>query len=224
MTSKGPEFKKDAFTCPLCHVYARFLWSQTIFSGQEVMNTYLMGRCSHCNQLTFWRHISIGGKGAPGTWFMVYPSQTKKGPAPHSATPTEIAKDYEEARSIAAQSARGAAALLRLIVQKLCAELGEDASNLNGAIGNLVKKGLPAEIQQALDVVRVVGNITPSIPVKSPLAMLKTWPTSFSSWSTSSSRTASPGRHESRRSTTSFLMARRRRSQNGIHERCCGCG
>jgi hypothetical protein len=89
---------------------------------------------------------------------MVYPSQTKKGPASHPASPADIAKDYEEARSIAAQSPRGAAALLRLIVQKLCAELGEDASNLNGAIGNLVRKGLPAEIQQALDVVRVVGN------------------------------------------------------------------
>ncbi len=42
--------------------------------------------------------------------------------------------------------------------QKLVISLGESGDNLNGGIGNLVKKGLRADIQKALDVVRVVGN------------------------------------------------------------------
>ncbi|MGB2808008.1 MAG: DUF4145 domain-containing protein [Sedimentisphaerales bacterium] len=67
-------------------------------------------------------------------------------------------KDYEEAASIYTQSPRGAAALLRLAIQKLCVALGGKGKNINVDIKTLVANGLPEKIQMSLDVVRVIGN------------------------------------------------------------------
>jgi len=79
-------------------------------------------------------------------------------PQPHSDMPADVASDYREAMAVVSESPRAAAALLRLAIQKLCKDLGETGKNINDDIGSLVKKGLPLEVQQALDIVRVIGN------------------------------------------------------------------
>ena len=71
--------------------------------------------------------------------------------------PSSVRTDYEEADAILAKSPRGAGGLLRFAIQNLVIELGEKGSNLNDDIGNLVKKGLRVEVQQGLDIVRVIG-------------------------------------------------------------------
>jgi hypothetical protein len=77
---------------------------------------------------------------------------------PHADLPEDIRHDFEEARSIITRSPRGAAALFRLCVQKLCAHLGESGKNINQDIAALVKKGLNPLVQKSLDAVRVIGN------------------------------------------------------------------
>ena len=90
---------------------------------------------------------------------LVYPHQ-EYGVEPNAEMPEDVKMDFLEAAAIVNTSARGAAALLRLCIQKIVVHLGEKGGNdLNREIGNLVEKGrISAAIQQALDVVRVVGN------------------------------------------------------------------
>jgi hypothetical protein len=88
---------------------------------------------------------------------MVYP-QISPAPLPHEDMPTDVKTDYEEARAIASASPRGAAALLRVAIEKLCVALQAKGKNINEQIGSLVSSGLPVQIQQALDAVRVIGN------------------------------------------------------------------
>jgi hypothetical protein len=105
-----------------------------------------ISKCSECDEIALWMQDVL-----------LLPS-TAEAPPANPDLPKHIRQDYDEAGAILSLSPRGAAALLRLCVQKLCKELGEDGKNINDDIGALVKKGLSVRVQQALDVVRVVGN------------------------------------------------------------------
>lgn len=77
----------------------------------------------------------------------------------HIDLPEDLQQEYDEARAIVEQSPRGAAALLRLCLEKLCAHLtGNDRKSINDNIKDLVAKDLPVRVQQSLDYLRVVGN------------------------------------------------------------------
>lgn len=105
-----------------------------------------ISQCFNCRELATWLHRE-----------MLHPSN---GPSilPNSDLNDDIKRDFNEARSILNLSPRGAAALLRLAVQKLCVQLGETGRNIDTDIASLVKKGLNPKVQQALDIVRVIGN------------------------------------------------------------------
>jgi hypothetical protein len=115
------------------------------YAYNDVENLHL-SECFNCKKVAVWVHKSL-----------VFPSQ-KAGVLPNADLPADLVADFEEARSIVGSSPRGAAALMRLVVQKLCAHLGEKGKNIDEDIASLVAKGLNPLVQKALDVVRVVGN------------------------------------------------------------------
>lgn len=145
-----PDYMKPAFNCPYCNAYSHHIWSKVmvINIGDTGGNTIIghAAYCTHCKELSFWYDKK-----------MIIPS-SGNAPLPNNDLSEDIKKDFEEARSIVNSSPRGAAALLRLCIQKLCKDLGEKGEKINDDISNLVKKGLPIKIQKSLDIVRVIGN------------------------------------------------------------------
>lgn len=165
-----PSIAETAFNCPHCGALTTQTWfacrsaplatakpgtyssngpqlqgTASPYNSQLVNNLHL-SRCFNCKKLAIWLGMD-----------MLYP-QVGDGPDPNPDLPDDIRKDYEEASSILNLSPRGAAALLRLCIQKLCVHLGQPGKNLNSDIKALVEMGLDARVQQALDYVRVVGN------------------------------------------------------------------
>ena len=149
-----PVHGSSGFTCPHCQVWSHQQFLQPSISYldaqrkpvNEGMNEIQVSRCVRCSRYAFWVKTD-----------MVYPLDSTA-PPPTADMPDDVKADYVEARDVVARSPRAAAALLRLAVQRLMPHLGESGKNLNEDIGSMVKKGLPVELQQALDIVRVVGN------------------------------------------------------------------
>ena len=157
MTQKHfpPQINEKQFHCVRCNVYASQYWSQYCwfkfkefsnsmdFSQPDILNSSF---CAHCRKQTLWINNQI-----------IHPN-IDAFIQPHEDIPEDLKKDFDEAVCIVNKSPRGAAALLRLVLQKLMKEVGEKGENINQDISNLVKKGLHPHIQQALDYCRVVGN------------------------------------------------------------------
>ncbi len=145
-----PEVSKKSFTCPHCGTISKqdwwgSYWNKNVYFEHEEKELWI-GKCQNCEKHTLW----INDK-------MYYP-ETGNAPSPNPEMPNSVKVLYLEAASIHTKSPRGAAGLLRLAIQVLCKELGEEGKNINNDIANLVKKGLPEIVQQSLDIVRVTGN------------------------------------------------------------------
>ncbi|WP_207899548.1 DUF4145 domain-containing protein [Rhodovulum adriaticum] len=173
-----PSLDLNAFNCPYCRAFAHQDWfaggarhfarnlplgdifknaaltqrnDPALFNTESsqsclALSSVMFSKCASCHKVTVWVHDRI-----------VFP-QTGEAPAANPDMPDDIRRDYDEASTILDQSPRGAAALIRLAIQKLCKELGQPGKNINDDIGALVRGGLDPRVQQALDAVRVIGN------------------------------------------------------------------
>ncbi|MFW1809996.1 DUF4145 domain-containing protein [Acinetobacter ursingii] len=183
-----PKLGKSNFKCPHCKVVSQQEWfdkcSATTVVEEIVNNTFLnyrssirdyhqeaitkflqrfyqenkkqlpnfipsqfsLSTCLNCLNITLW----IENK-------LVYPKQVFIEPANQDMN-DEIQNLYNEASAIVTESPKGATALLRLALQLLLKQLGKSGKNINNDIKDLVSNGLSPKIQQALDILRVVGN------------------------------------------------------------------
>ena len=146
-----PEYEKTSFNCPVCGAFSHQIWTNMQLRNDG--ESYIAGVsdpkiavCTHCGGMSVWKQTKL-----------IYPN-TGTTPLSNVDMPDDVKADYEEARTILNLSPRGAAALLRLAIQKLCIHLGGKGKDINSDIGLLVKNGLPEKLQRALDSFRVVGN------------------------------------------------------------------
>jgi hypothetical protein len=148
-----PELNLPAFNCAHCHVFSHQEWyfmrsseTKNGYGGQHECREFKVSYCERCEGNTIWYGDSI-----------IFPHNSIVEPA-NLDLPIDVIEDYNEAANVLNLSPRSAAALLRLCIQKLCKHLGEPGNNINNDIKNLVAKGLPPKVQEALDSVRVIGN------------------------------------------------------------------
>lgn len=145
-----PTHGESSFHCIHCGIKAAQYWNELLHHSGSHSYSKVRGLdyniCSHCSKWSFW-YLER----------MIIPCEAPVPPA-HPDLPASCLAEYNEARSIVALSPRAAAALLRLALQKLLIEIGEKGKRIDDDIGSLVAKGLPIEVQQALDYCRVVGN------------------------------------------------------------------
>jgi hypothetical protein len=183
-----PSFKSDKFECPHCNVIAQQYWFDATSASKRVnhviQHTFLnyrakikdyqqetikyfleenkanieadvksvipqafsLATCASCEEITLWIDRAL-----------IYPKKTSL-PQPNSDMDQDIKSLYHEAAIIFVDSPKGATALLRLALQKLLKQIGESGKDINNDIKVLVAKGLSPTIQQALDILRVVGN------------------------------------------------------------------
>ena len=111
-----------------------------------VPQKFSVATCHACGDCTLWIEKA-----------MVYPRTAPVAP-PNPDMNETIASLYNEASAIYGDSPKGASALLRLALQKLMVQIGRPGKNINDDIKKLVADGLSTKIQQALDLLRVVGN------------------------------------------------------------------
>lgn len=155
----APEFKKNSFHCPLCGTYSHMTWNQ--LRNTNSYTKYYESLCSCCEESSLWRvtEYSQGQFGIVAENAELLFPDNGVAALPEDDMPEDVKTDYVEAARIFARSPRGAAALLRLGLQKLCKHLGEDGSNINDDIRSLAAKNiLPPMVVKVADTVRITGN------------------------------------------------------------------
>ncbi|WP_043579930.1 DUF4145 domain-containing protein [Chromobacterium subtsugae] len=154
-----PSFQAEGYNCPFCKAYSHVEWtylgpSRTGFVNERIRQA----QCAKCSNSSIWRETTDTDVAhAPRKGEMLFP-RISSVPMPSEDLPGNCKADYMEAREIALQSPRAAAALLRLLVEKLAQQFGEPENTIDKNIGLMVQKGLPAALQKAFDSVRVIGN------------------------------------------------------------------
>lgn len=156
----APAFKIESFHCALCGTFSHMEWSALRTHDRSTL--YYESLCSCCKEPSLWRvtkyEVDQFSKRHDYKAELIYPDHGLAS-FPDESMPDDVKRDYVEAARIFSKSPRGAAALLRLGLQKLCKHLGESGENIDSDIRSLSTKNiLPPMVVKVADTVRIAGN------------------------------------------------------------------
>lgn len=165
----APVFGQDACVCPRCDVFAQHSWHPVEYDPtwkatgnsanlliQKPANPRapipvqgaFFQLCSHCRQLSLWSQEEL-----------IRPLPNPPGPPPLDEAPRAVRDLHLEARAICQASPRGAAALLRLALDKLLVELGYSSGGLADRLKEARDGGtLSPQIYDAALAVKLLGD------------------------------------------------------------------
>jgi hypothetical protein len=178
---RAPSHNFNAFNCPHCHDFQNHSWYDVTWESKKDemhcsdfenqlgeieadsyskfhKNFLKMAHCQKCAEYSIWQNE-----------IMIYPDDTGIDP-PNPDLNDDIKTDYLEAASIVNKSPRGACALLRLAIEKLCdyflkqnnKSIELSKYDLNAKINLLSGQDLTTtrakRLLTQLQLIRIIGN------------------------------------------------------------------
>lgn len=162
----GHGIHTKAFTCPNCYGFSSQIWSWSLKhqstnknDGFDEENVVIVSKCQACKLPSVWlKNLELFENPEDNFEMLLYPRTSSLEESPNPDMPKKVKSVFNEALLVLDDSPIASAALARLAIDILTKELGATGKTLNDRIGDLVSKGLPVTIQQALDSIRVIGN------------------------------------------------------------------
>ena len=115
------------------------------FRSRDVENVSI-SYCYNCNEMCLWVYDQL-----------VWP-RSEGCPEPKLHAPPNVRRESEEASQTLEASPRGAAALLRMAIEKLCKELGVSGESLKDDIAFFVREDVDARVQKVLDAAQIIES------------------------------------------------------------------
>lgn len=166
-TSGTNNIIKEHFECPHCSIHSSQNFINFPESGEcdeygTTWKAYFGFKCDKCKKT----HIYTASINADSDHrdlynpYIIYPHENipRDIPPVCNDLPEDIKNDYNEAAMIVEISPRGATALLRLCIQKLCHNHFDKKVKIDAAIKQLNIGTSNKDFIKALDIVRVIGN------------------------------------------------------------------
>jgi hypothetical protein len=122
-----------------------FLEVHREFRSRDVQNVSI-SYCFNCNEMCLWVYDQL-----------VWPRR-EGCPESKLHAPPNVRRESEEASQTLEASPRGAAALLRIAIEKLCKELGVSGESLKDDIVFFVREDVDARVQKVLDAAQIIES------------------------------------------------------------------
>jgi hypothetical protein len=122
-----------------------FLEVHREFRSRDVQNVSI-SYCFNCNEMCLWVYDQL-----------IWPRR-EGFPEPKLHAPPNVRRESEEASQTLEASPRGAAALLRIAIEKLCKELGVSGENLKDDMAFFVREDVDARVQRVLDAAQIIES------------------------------------------------------------------